>query len=1045
MQIIFDKIIIFIKRVISFLNNNFLKFINSFIYLFLVSIVFVFIMVIFLFFISFDLPSINTLQNYKPIQIAKIISADGKPIKELYIEQRDIVNIGKVPKNLRSALVFMEDRKFFEHPGIDIWGIVRAISVNLYGGGAIQGASTLTQQLARNMYDDIGFDKSILRKIKEFITAVKIEQIYTKSEIMELYLNSVFFGHRAYGVQEASKFYFNKDVNELNLNESASLIGLLPAPNRYSPKRNIDTAIGYSDNFNNINQSQYIEADEKIVLTKIDGKIRENHKIILSDIVLLNNQLDTIPAIFSNEAVLSDSISVLSHDYDENTNKLIVSIKSNHKIKYYKFRIRGLSSMKINGIGEGIADSLGFFEINNSSRSIKRKNLVLNVLLNQNYINEKDAFLNSILPIEVSSKSSKNYGVGYYFSEDVRSELLKFQQTMSYENLGYILPDFPSKDAILKKWLNKNYKMVLNIEGNQFDLFKDGLRVFTTLDTRVQNFIAEIYDNEMKKNQFDLYSIYSNNLKKLDTVLTISKKRKERELKYYYKSNYSNSIKTKIVKEEKERLYNLNKKEDEIESIIRKGNYKAEKFIDDNKNGKYDFGEPFTDGNNQYNDGERFKDKNKNGEYDLGEIFIDTKNGRYDSQGFIRDRLELEIQKRINESLDSLNYEPAYILDILKNEQEIPDYLRKEFLVQGSVSVLDVKTGNIVAMIGGRQEKEYVDYFNRASKAIRQPGSVFKPFIYMTALKNYDNEHEPFSTTYKVYNQPLNIPIDDYTSFNPQNHDLSTGGLTTLREGLKKSLNLISVRLISKIENGPQKVKKQAEEFGISTPIYPGEALALGASDVIPLEITAAYSTIANNGVFLEPNYINKIENSLGEILKNKRLDEYFSEKNEALIYIVRDMMKDVINSGTGRALKSRYKFNNPVAGKTGTTNSFTDAWFVGFTPELAIGVWVGMDNPAVSINKYGSQAALPIFAKSIKKIYDFGEYSLGEGKVRKLNNKLDWEEPSTGLVKKRICKESMKPANKYCKQRSELLDELFLDNFVPQKCDIDSHSSLYK
>ena len=130
-----------------------------------------------MFFISFDLPSINTLQNYKPIQIAKIISADGKPIKELYIEQRDIINIGKVPKDLRSALVFMEDRKFFEHPGIDIWGIIRAISVNLYGGGAIQGASTLTQQLARNMYDDIGFDKSILRKIKEFITAVKIEQI----------------------------------------------------------------------------------------------------------------------------------------------------------------------------------------------------------------------------------------------------------------------------------------------------------------------------------------------------------------------------------------------------------------------------------------------------------------------------------------------------------------------------------------------------------------------------------------------------------------------------------------------------------------------------------------------------------------------------------------------------------------------------------------------------------------------------------------------------------------------------------------------------
>ena len=110
---------------------------------------------------------------------------------------------------------------------------------------------------------------------------------------------------------------------------------------------------------------------------------------------------------------------------------------------------------------------------------------------------------------------------------------------------------------------------------------------------------------------------------------------------------------------------------------------------------------------------------------------------------------------------------------------------------------------------------------------------------------------------------------------------------------------------------------------------------------------------------------------------------------NEGVVYIIRDMMKDVIlkKKGTGRSLITKYNFDgNAVAGKTGTTNNFTDAWFIGFTPQLAIGVWVGMDNPAVSLgNKvYGSKAALPIFAKSLKKIYDYGKYSLGDDKVRK-------------------------------------------------------------
>ena len=133
---------------------------------------------------SYNLPSIEALQNYKPVQMTKIISADGKPIRELYIEQRDIVNIAKVPQDLRKGLVLMEDRKFFDHQGIDIWVILWAVSISLTGGRT-QGASTLTQQLARNMYSDIGFEKSFIRKVREAITAYNIENVYTNSEIME--------------------------------------------------------------------------------------------------------------------------------------------------------------------------------------------------------------------------------------------------------------------------------------------------------------------------------------------------------------------------------------------------------------------------------------------------------------------------------------------------------------------------------------------------------------------------------------------------------------------------------------------------------------------------------------------------------------------------------------------------------------------------------------------------------------------------------------------------------------------------------------------
>ena len=141
-----------------------------------------------------------------------------------------MIEVSSIPVFLRHALMSMEDRDFYEHNGINIKGIIRAIFINVVSLSTRQGASTLTQQLARNMYNDlsetykIGSKKTIVRKLREFITALMIEQTYTKSEILELYLNSVYFGHGNYGVQSASIYYFGKDASKLNLNESAILV-----------------------------------------------------------------------------------------------------------------------------------------------------------------------------------------------------------------------------------------------------------------------------------------------------------------------------------------------------------------------------------------------------------------------------------------------------------------------------------------------------------------------------------------------------------------------------------------------------------------------------------------------------------------------------------------------------------------------------------------------------------------------------------------------------------------------------------------------------
>ena len=622
--------------------------------------------------LSRDLPSLEQLENYDPDLVTRIYSADGKVLNELFVQKRVFIELDKIPEHMQYAAVSSEDRRFFDHWGLSMRSIARAVMINTLSLSYRQGFSTLTQQLARNLYKSVGFEDSILRKVKEMITAIQIERTYTKDEILEMYLNTVHFGHGTYGVEAATKRFFGKESKYLTIDESALLVGLLPAPASYSP-------------------------------------------------------------------------------------------------------------------------------IHHPDKAIRRRNTVLRLMRDQGYIGKGEHEENRARTLETVLEVPKR-GTAPYFTEYVRRVLEK-QDT----ELG-------------------------------INIYRDGLKIYTTLDSRLQT-IAE------------------------DAVL-------------------------KTVKDDQERL---NKR--------------------------------------LYKNREEFED--------LAYLTI---------------------------------YEEDSIKMMLAGERQLYKDLRDKLLVQSAFVALDPNTGGILAMVGGRPD--YHDQYNRAVQAKRQPGSVFKPFVYTTALDN------GYPVTEQLLNQPVVLNIQNmdgtWVKWKPQNYDGSTGGLTTFREGLRKSMNLISVRMVQQDIAPADQVKQTAKRMGINTDIRAVDAIALGTSEVFPIEMVSAYSALSNMGVYSKPFAITKIEDRYGNIIK-----EYYPDRKEVLseetAYLMTSLMQTVMDRGTGGSARWKYKFNRPAAGKTGTTQGWSDAWFVGFTPQIAAGCWFGVDDFKVPLGpgQDGSKAALPAWARFMKAAHD--------------------------------------------------------------------------
>jgi penicillin-binding protein 1A len=704
------------------------------------------LVIMFIIYIYSGLPSLEDLENPRPQLASKVFSVDGELLGQFFIENRIETGIDSLPTHLIDALISTEDRRFYDHWGVDVPRFFKAMVKNFFSFSLSEGASTITQQLARNLYELKGakenqLDKAI-RKLREWITAIQIERNFTKEEIIELYLNVSYFGKSAYGIEAASRVYFEKQASELTLPESAVFIALLKSPRDYDPVSNYDN-------------------------------------------------------------------------------------------------------------------------------SIARRNLVMYSMVVTGKLDEKEYEKLKEEPITLASdKPSVTKSDAPHFMEYVRRQLSSMADKYGY------------------------------------DLYRDGLNIYTTIDQRMQVIANKVADSHLQEYQklFEKNWSWSQN-KALLTTLIDEAIRKTKE----YREAES--------KEEKAKIYNRMKKE---------------------------------------------------------KSFVDT--------------LKAE----------ATNIEVGFV-------------------------VIDPITGYIKAMVGGKNQV-FGRGLNHVTGIRRQPGSAFKPFIYATAIEN------GYNPAYSLLNQKF-----DYSGWSPSNSDNEYSGYETFRVALARSLNVITGRMtISEIAS-PKEIVKIAQRMGIESKLDPYPALALGTSEVTPLEITSALGTFVNRGIHVEPISILSIEDKNG-ILIDQFVPEYVQAISPETATIMISMLEEVVSFGTGAGVRKYYQY--PAAGKTGTTQNFSDAWFVGFTPNLVGGVWVGFDDHRVKFTDWygqGARASLPIWAMFMESAY------------KELKIPVKYFNYSEGVDTMAFCTETIKLgdtrlANKYC---PELYYDIVNKKQIPPVCEIHSDKTI--
>ena len=357
---------------------------------------------------------------------------------------------------------------------------------------------------------------------------------------------------------------------------------------------------------------------------------------------------------------------------------------------------------------------------------------------------------------------------------------------------------------------------------------------------------------------------------------------------------------------------------------------------------------------------------------------------------------EKEITKAFNTKVKMTLFSWKGDIDTMITPMDSIRYYKK--ILRSGFMAMEPSTGYVKAWVGG------IDYryfqYDQVKDGRRQVGSTFKPFLYTVAMQ------EGYSPCYKVPNVRVTIPMPDgQEPWSPENSDNEYGGMLTLKEALANSVNCVSAYLMK--EFGPEAMIAIARKMGITSPIEAVPSICLGTADVSVYEMVGAYSTFADKGVWTEPVYVTRIEDKNGNVLE-ERIPRKVEAINEETAYLMLNLLKGVVEHGTGVRLRYKYKLETPIAGKTGTTQNQSDGWFMGITPDLVSGCWTGCEDRSVHFRTtelgQGASVALPIWALFMKKVYADPTIKI---------SKEDFARPSTPLSVELDCSKYVQPGSK--------------------------------
>lgn len=510
--------------------------------------------------------------------------------------------------------------------------------------------------------------------------------------------------------------------------------------------------------------------------------------------------------------------------------------------------------------------------VRNPARALQRRNLVLSQMERYEYLTQRETDSISALPLDMSHFRLMDHrsGLATYFRELLRGELTK--------------------------WCAEHYKS----DGSPYNIYKDGLRIYTTIHSRMQEYAEQAVAQHMRS---ELQPAFF------------------RHWKGHKRAPFGNDL-----------------TDDEIRKIYDDAMKRSDRYI------------------------------------------------KMRQAGISKDSIQRAFETKTRMKVFSWKGE----IDTLMSPLDSIRY--SFFFLRAGLMSMEPHTGFVRAYVGGIDYRHFK--YDHVKIAKRQVGSTFKPFLYTLAM-----QEGGFSPCTTVPNVPVSFELYDGSIWTPKNSDdAREGQMVTLKWALANSVNYISAFLMKRYS--PEAVIKIARKMGVTSDIPAVPSICLGTPEISLYEMTGAFNTFANRGVWVEPLMLTRIEDKSGNVLES-----YIPRKEEAVseqtAYLMLELMKGVVQSGTGVRLRYKYKFDNPIAGKTGTTQNQSDGWFIGITPQLTTGIWVGGELRGIRFRSIslgqGASMALPVWAHYMKRVYEDPSLGIRKDDFERPAGPLNYELNCTG------------------------------------------------